>query len=211
MVFRRDSKVDAFQRQISALRQQLGGEHEEDFALVPVPPSEAGHRSALPDLRDITTGSTLQAYADSYAYSSEPVVLASAPLPSVPAVDTQTTVIAHTTSWNGTLEAAGSLHVHGKVEGALVARDDIFVAEEAEVDASITASRVVVAGSVLGSIHCSERLEVLPRGRVSGDVRSPILVVHEDALMVGNIQMTSGHDVKSHPAPSASARVAHGG
>ena len=29
MVFRRDSKVDAFQRQISALRHQLGGENED--------------------------------------------------------------------------------------------------------------------------------------------------------------------------------------
>ena len=28
MVFRRDSKVDAFQRQISALRHQLGGEND---------------------------------------------------------------------------------------------------------------------------------------------------------------------------------------
>ena len=33
MVFRRDSKVDAFQRQISALRHQLGGENDDE----PVP------------------------------------------------------------------------------------------------------------------------------------------------------------------------------
>lgn len=209
MVFRRDSKVDAFQRQISALRQQLGGEQDDGYALVPTAPSEEGYRSALPDLRDITTGSTIQAYSDSYL--SEPATLLPAPLPAVPSFDTQTTVIAHTTAWKGTLEAAGSLHVHGRVEGALVARDDIFVAEEAEVDASITASRVVIAGSVLGSIHCSERLEILPRGRVSGDVRSPVLVVHEGALMAGNVQMTAGHEAKSSSPSSPSARVAHGG
>jgi cytoskeletal protein CcmA (bactofilin family) len=131
-----------------------------------------------------------------------------ADLPAVPAIDTHTTVIANTTAWKGTLEAAGSLHVHGRVEGALTARDDIFVAEEAEVDASITASRVVVAGSVLGSIQCSERLEILPRGRVSGDVRSPILVVHEGALVAGKVQMSAGQDARSS---SPSARVAHGG
>lgn len=209
MVFRRDSKVDAFQRQISALRQQLGGEQDEDYALVPAAPTDGGYRSALPDLRDITTGSTIQAYADPYL--PEPVALSSSSLPAVPSIDTQTTVIAHTTAWKGTLEAAGSLHVHGRVEGALVARDDIFVAEEAEVDASITASRIVIAGSVLGSIDCSERLEILPRGRVSGEVRSPVLVVHEGALMAGKVQMTAGHEAKSSSTPSASVRVAHGG
>ena len=41
MVFRKESKVDAFQRQISALRQQLGDSHEtaddEDFDDSPAP------------------------------------------------------------------------------------------------------------------------------------------------------------------------------
>jgi cytoskeletal protein CcmA (bactofilin family) len=208
VVFRRDSKVDAFQRQMSALRQQLGGEHEEEFALVPTSPSDEGYRGALPDLRDITTGSTIQPYAD--PFPAEPAMLAPAPLPAVPTIDTQTTVIAHTTVWKGTLEAEGSLHVHGRVEGALVARDDIFVAEEAEVDASITASRVVIAGSVLGSVQCTERLELLPQGRISGDVRSPVLVVHEGAMMGGKVHMTAGHETKSS-APAVSARVAHGG
>lgn len=208
MAFRRDSKVDAFQRQISALRQQLGGEQDDEFALVPAPAAEVGYRGTLPDLRDITTGSTIQAYADPFPI--EPVSLAPAPLPALPSIDTQTTVIAHTTAWKGTLEAAGSLHVHGRVEGALVARDDIFVAEEAEMDASITASRVVVAGTVLGSIQCTERLEVLPQGRVSGDVRSPVLVVHEGAQMAGNVQMGQGQDGRTSSSPAASTRVAHG-
>lgn len=209
MVFRRDSKVDAFQRQISALRQQLGGDQDESYSLVPATPSEGGYRGALPDLRDITTGSTIQAYADSYL--PEPILLPSAPVTAVPSFDTETTVIAHTTAWKGTLETAGSLHVHGRVEGALVARDDVFVAEEAEVDASISASRVVIAGAVLGSIHCSDRLEILPHGRVSGDVRSPVLVVHEGALMAGNVHMTAAQDVKASSSSSPTARVAHGG
>lgn len=209
MVFRRDSKVDAFQRQISALRQQLGGEHDEEFALVPSPHGSEGYRNTLPDLRDITTGSTIHAYSD--LLSAEPISLTSAALPAIPSVDTQTTVIAHTTAWKGTLEAAGSLHVHGRVEGALVARDDIFIAVEAEVDASITASRLVVAGSVLGSIQCSERIEILPGSRVSGDVHAPILVVHEGALMAGNVQMTTGHDQKTSSSQAISARVARGG
>lgn len=211
MVFRRDSKVDAFQRQISALRQQLGGEHPGEFALESTTPSGAGYRDALPELRDITTGSTVLPYADSF--SAEPVSIAPVPLANIdiPSIDTQTTVIAHTTAWKGTLEATGSLHVHGRVEGAIVAGDDVFIAEEAEVDASVSATRVIVAGSILGSIHCTERVEILSRGRVSGDIRSPILVVHEGAIVAGNLQMTSGKESKMSSSQHVSARVAHGG
>jgi len=58
-----------------------------------------------------------------------------------------TSVIAHSTTWSGDLESSGSLHVHGRVEGSLTARDTIFIAEEADVDAIIRAANVTIAGS----------------------------------------------------------------
>jgi cytoskeletal protein CcmA (bactofilin family) len=134
-------------------------------------------------------------------------------LPALPAVDMQTSVIAHTTSWSGNLESSGSLHVHGRVEGSLSARDDVFIAEEAEIDAVVSASRITVAGSVRGSIHCAERFEVLPRGRVVGDVRAPLIVVHEGALIAGDIAMSkpaAGESQTTH-AHSVAARAARGG
>ena len=131
-------------------------------------------------------------------------------LPVVPAVDAQISVIAHTTAWSGNLESSGSLHVHGRVEGSLVARDDIFIAEEAEIDAVVSAATVTVAGNVRGSINCSDRFEVLPRGRVMGDVRAPVIVIHEGALVAGEIAMTAAADVRA-PSASLEPRAARGG
>ena len=60
----------------------------------------------------------------------------------------QTSVVAHDTTWKGDLESDGSVHVHGRVEGSIRAKQDIFIAEEADVDATLTATNIVIAGLI---------------------------------------------------------------
>ena len=210
MVFRRDSKVDAFQRQISALRHQLGGESED---------------GAVPDLdRPRSSGngnSYLAEYAEFASIRSEQISSSHGPVdtldtsppnsvpPPIPAIDMHTSVIAHSTAWSGDLESSGSLHVHGRVEGSLTARDSVFIAEEADVEAVIRAARVTVAGNVRGSVHCAERFEVLPHGKVTGDIHAPAIAIHEGALVAGDISMTPSNNAREALAPSV--RVARGG
>lgn len=213
MVFRRDSKVDAFQRQISALRHQLGGESgnyepvERDRA--PALLDDSHHRQGLPDLDLIRSEST---YPTPVSYD-EPALPQDLPDPAhpVPAIDAHTSVIAHTTAWNGNLDSSGSLHIHGRVEGSLTARNTIFIAEEAEIDATVHAASVIVAGAVRGSIQCADRFELLPRGRVVGDVRAPVIVIHEGAALAGGISMSPVKEPRLASAASASARAARGG
>jgi cytoskeletal protein CcmA (bactofilin family) len=95
------------------------------------------------------------------------------------------------------------------VEGSLTARDAIFVAEEADVDAVIRAAHVTVAGRVRGSIHCAERFEVLPRGKVSGDIHAPAIAIHDGAMVAGEISMTPVSDSRTSLAPPVP--VARGG
>jgi cytoskeletal protein CcmA (bactofilin family) len=110
-------------------------------------------------------------------------------VPSVPSGDSSTSTIAQNAYWNGTLKSEGSLHVFGKADGELHSDTDLYVAEGAEVDASLHADSVVVAGLVRGKIEARSRLEVLPQGEVTGDVRSPKLVVHEGATISGQLKM----------------------
>ena len=209
MVFRRDSKVDAFQRQLSALRHQLGGEdddYRDDVRDRTLPARDELHiRRDLPDL-DAMRVRPQTAPADR---GSALTIGPTSALPDIPAFDMQTSVIAHSTSWNGDLESSGSLHVHGRVEGTLTARDDVFIAEEAEIDAIIHATSVTVAGNVRGSIHCADRFEVLPRGRVAGDISAPALAIHEGAMIAGDISMSGA--AASPSTAALGARVARGG
>lgn len=214
MVFRKDSKVDAFQRQISALRHQLGGDSDDVATIerdrLPALLGDRYFRSDLPDL-DLIRSETVAAYADApenfAPAAAEPLA---SRLPAVPAVDTLTSVIAHTTAWNGTLESSGSLHVHGRVDGSLIARNDIFIGEEAEIDAIVSAASVTVAGNVRGSIRCSDRFEILPRGRVIGDVHAPIIVIHDGAMIAGEIAMSAATEPRL-AATSPETRAARGG
>jgi cytoskeletal protein CcmA (bactofilin family) len=120
-----------------------------------------------------------------------------------------TSVIAHSTAWSGDLESSGSLHIHGRVEGSLTAQESIFIAEEADVDAVIRAANVTIAGSVRGSVHCAERFEVLPRGKVAGDVHAPAIAIHNGAIVAGEISMTPSKDGTTSLPPAI--RVARGG
>jgi cytoskeletal protein CcmA (bactofilin family) len=210
VVFRRDSKVDAFQKQISALRHQLGGESDayafSDHDRGPAPIGEGAFRGDLPDLDLIRAEAAYPSARDQeHRAYDEPQQAMESP---VPALDMNTSVISHSTSWNGTLESSGSLHVYGRVEGALTAKLDIFIAEEAVVDAVVSAANVTIAGSVRGSIQCTAKFEVLPRGRVAGDVHAPAIVVHEGAVLACDVAMTSsnGTSTTSHSSSARSVR-----
>lgn len=203
MVFRRDSKVDAFQRQLSALRNQLGNDLAELPASVPDPDSglAVGNRP-LPDL-DFFAEST---YTLRDELDIAPVPVAEPQMtsqPAVPALDTETSVVAHGTAWSGNLESSGSLHVHGRADGTLTARNSIYIAEDAEVDATLQAAHVVVAGLVRGAVHCLDRFEVLPRGRVSGDVYAPRVVIHDGAVVAGRVSMSEEPAVNVAPVRAA--------
>jgi cytoskeletal protein CcmA (bactofilin family) len=210
VVFRRDSKVDAFQRQISALRHQLGGEsddapvHERDRPRSSV--RESTYLSEYPEFPPVESERAAISRGRGDLLDSIPADPAPPP---IPAIDMQTSVIAHSTAWSGDLESSGSLHIHGRVEGSLTARDTIFIAEEAEVDANLRAANVTIAGNVRGAVHCAERFEVLPRGRVTGDIHAPAIAIHDGALVAGEIRMTQANDVRAALAPAE--RVARGG
>lgn len=187
MVFRRDNKPE-FQRQMGALRQQLGTQEEGHVA----PDStyaDPREMSYAPSPRDAAPVRETGNYPGNQ-YSPAPV--AAAPeLSATPAADAQTSVIAHETIWKGDLESRGSIHIHGRVEGTVTAAREIYVAEGADVEAALTAAVIIVAGAVSGEIRCTNRFEMLPSGRVDGNVQAPSLVVHEGAAITGGFKMGS--------------------
>jgi cytoskeletal protein CcmA (bactofilin family) len=51
--------------------------------------------------------------------------------------------------------------------------------------ADVRAQRVVVQGTVIGSVRATVDVEVVPGGKVIGDVAAERLVVHEGAVLEG--------------------------
>lgn len=85
-----------------------------------------------------------------------------------------TTLIGRDTTLVGNLDFNGGLHVDGRVSGNVVAITDpqafVRVSESGEIDGEVRVPHVIVDGKVSGDVYASERLELAPNARVSGNV-----------------------------------------
>jgi cytoskeletal protein CcmA (bactofilin family) len=196
MVFRRDTKVDAFQRQMSALRHQIGGDAGEG--------SEEYDAEGVDERLDRTQGDTMsqppydRGENSGYSFGNYPGQQPDQPDYGDPRgmqptemaeVDSQVSVVAQGTIFKGEIQSDGNIQVFGRAEGTLTAKEDIWIAEGADVEATLSARRIIVAGRVNGHIKASNRFEALPQGVVEADVTAPSFVVHEGATINGALSM----------------------
>ncbi|HWK79735.1 MAG TPA: polymer-forming cytoskeletal protein [Thermomicrobiales bacterium] len=207
MVFRREKQVDSFQRQMSALRNRIGegGPYDNDDPGGELPDYDDASYETDAGSYPVNQGGGMAEGGYSFGdYGSQGGVDLvdddQLLVPEMPVADSQISVVSADTVWKGDITSEGSVHVYGRVEGSLTAKEDLWVAEGASVDATLTARRVVIAGNVAGSVSASERFEALPQGRVSADVTATTFVVHEGAKLNGQLKMAhpEGTSVSSY-------------
>ena len=102
-----------------------------------------------------------------------------------------TNVIATGARWKGTLKVDDSVRVDGHFSGDIDAKGTVQIMEGADVDAKVHAAFVVVSGSFKGEIKCDQRVELMPRSKVAGEIITKVLSIHEGATLDGAVQMTS--------------------
>lgn len=115
-------------------------------------------------------------------------------------------------SFDGTFKAERNLRIEGDVKGAIHCQGTLFVAEGAVVAATIEAENVTVAGELNGEVRCQGRLQIMPSGRLRGEVETRTLVVNEGAIYEGQLVMPSadqslrsGRSASNAPVPIAAA------
>lgn len=132
---------------------------------------------------------------------------------------------------NGTIVCEEPLRVQGRVEGTIRAREDLSIAQGAEVRAVIYGRRIHVEGAVKGDVHASERLVLGSTAVLEGNIGAPSLQIQEGAFFKGSVEMrtaestpASGKDSTKTPAraakpdspssadtPSKAGEATHGG
>jgi cytoskeletal protein CcmA (bactofilin family) len=100
-------------------------------------------------------------------------------------------VIAASSKWSGTLNIEDSVRIEGQLSGEVNAKGTVHISEGARVEAKIRAAFVIVSGAFKGEVRCSERLELMPKSRLEGQIVTKVLNVHEGAILDGSIQMTA--------------------
>jgi cytoskeletal protein CcmA (bactofilin family) len=116
----------------------------------------------------------------------------------------QLTLIPRGTRIDGLVETAHDLTVEGRLDGRIEIGGLLVVAAGATCRASVRARSARIAGEVMGDVVCSAGIEVLPGGRVVGDLRAPEIEVDAAAFVDGRVDLLPP---QPEPAPVQRSRV----
>jgi len=100
------------------------------------------------------------------------------------------THIGRSTVFNGELSTDEDLTIDGTVTGDVQVRQaTLTIGEKAEVEADIHGVRVVVYGSLRGSITATARIELGPAAHVTGNLSADQVIIADGARFDGRIDM----------------------
>jgi cytoskeletal protein CcmA (bactofilin family) len=108
----------------------------------------------------------------------------------------------------GDISATEDLVVEGRVTGKIQLNESrLTVGEEGYAQSHITAREVVICGRVEGQIHASERVELRHTAQVAGDIIAPRLVIHQDAVVKGSVDLTPSIAIKQQKQAKKEAEL----
>ncbi len=89
----------------------------------------------------------------------------------------------------GTLTFHGQARLDGEFCGIIQGDGLVLVGPTAQVEAEISAGKVVISGSVKGNVQATERIELKKPGKLIGDVTAPLVVMEEGVRFEGHCHM----------------------
>jgi cytoskeletal protein CcmA (bactofilin family) len=95
------------------------------------------------------------------------------------------TILPPDVDFSGTLNFEKSFLIQGKISGKINARGILVIDRDAVVDADISASRVVIRGSVKGNVTAFEKVELAGTGVLQGNVNTPKIMMETGCLFNG--------------------------
>jgi cytoskeletal protein CcmA (bactofilin family) len=101
-----------------------------------------------------------------------------------------TCLIGPKTRVKGELTGDENVVVEGQVEGAIRISRDLTVGPGGSVKATVSAQSIVVAGELLGDCQAAQKVQIEATGRLTGNIRSPRVVIVEGATFRGNSDMS---------------------
>lgn len=102
------------------------------------------------------------------------------------------TVLADDINFQGTMKFSKSLMIKGKFEGQIDATGHLIIGPAAVVNASIRAGVITNYGQINGNVEGTERLELFNNARLTGDVKTPELIIESGCHFNGNCAMSTG-------------------
>jgi cytoskeletal protein CcmA (bactofilin family) len=89
----------------------------------------------------------------------------------------------------GDLETEGVVRIEGRVKGTVRVGSQILVAQGAIIEGDLRTQEAVIAGTVTGGIHASDRVELQATAVVAGDIHTARIAIVEGAKVSGEVKM----------------------
>jgi len=88
----------------------------------------------------------------------------------------------------GKVISAEDLVIDGQVEGSIEVSDhNLSIGASGAIRADLFARRIVISGSVTGSVKALERVDLQATGSVTGDITAPRFVMADGAAIAGRV------------------------
>lgn len=88
----------------------------------------------------------------------------------------------------GKIEGAGHVRIAGHFNGDINVRGDLTIEKGAQVEGSVRAERVTIAGELTGNIDSATHVDLLETGALTGDVKSRTFGVAKGSKMRGQAE-----------------------
>ena len=109
--------------------------------------------------------------------------------------------------FSGEIHSPETIRIEGRVKGEVHCDQTVIVEESASIEAVIDAASVVIAGEVRGDMSATKKITLQKTARVTGDLRTPGIVIEEGAKLEGRI-VISPDEQPSAPKQTATRATA---
>jgi cytoskeletal protein CcmA (bactofilin family) len=95
------------------------------------------------------------------------------------------------TNYQGKLHFQGAVRIDGNFQGEVVSDGTLVVGQEAVVEGLIKVGQLVLSGKIQGEVEAKNKVVLHKTANLHGNIRTPVLVVEEGAVLEGQLVMGS--------------------
>ncbi len=99
------------------------------------------------------------------------------------------TIIGKESSFEGKLVFDGVVRIDGSFKGTIQSKGKLLIGESAVLEAELETGTLILSGSIQGNVIAFERVEIKGKGRFTGNIKTPVLLIDEGAQFNGTSSM----------------------
>ncbi len=110
-------------------------------------------------------------------------------------ISPEKTIIGKTIKIDGEVKSDEDVIIEGQVKGKVEVGKTLTIGKHGYVNAEITARIVRILGKVEGNVKAIYKVEIVPEGKLYGNIKAPKIVIAEGALFKGSVEMNDNKEM----------------